>query len=141
MMQNRLPAAATWHYLATLDVNEGRLRDAQSKFRMALSIQQELGDIEGEANTFANLAALAVELGRGEMALRLYIISVLLMRDATHPNLSRVERAANELARDLEYGEREFTRLIDEVIEAYHMDRGWGIIEETFADAFWSVWE
>lgn len=140
-MQNRLPAATTWHYLATIDVNEGRLREAQSKFRMALSIQQELGDVEGEANTFANLAALATEIGRGEMALRLYIISVLLMRDISHPNLPQVERAANELARDLDYGEREFTRLIDEVIEAYYMDRGWGIIEEAFANAFWSTWE
>ncbi|NPA90974.1 MAG: tetratricopeptide repeat protein [Chloroflexi bacterium] len=141
MMQNRSAAAATWHYLATVDVNEGRLRDAQSKFRMALSIQQELGDIEGEANTFANLGALAAELGRGEWALQLYVISVLLMREVDHPNLPQVERAANQLAQDLEYDDREFSHLINEVINAYHMDRGWSIIEEAFADAFWSAWE
>jgi len=140
-MQNRAAAASTWHYLATQDANEGRYREAQSKFRMALSIQQELGDTMGEAITFANLGALAAEIGRGEMALRLYIISMLLLRDSNHPHLQDVEEAANNLAYEFDYSEREFADLINEAIEAYHMDGGWGLIEEAFADAFWDRWE
>ncbi len=140
-MQNRAPAAFTWHYLATQDANEGRYREAQSKFRMALFIQQELGDLAEEANTFANLAAIAVEIGRGEMALRLYIISVLLMREVRHPNLEAVEQAANELASRLGYTEYDFGDIINEVIDDYYTDGGWDLIEDTFSDAFWENME
>ncbi len=140
-MQNRAAAAFTWHHLATLDVNEGRYRDAWSKFCMALSIQQELGDIGREAVTFANLAALAAEIGRGEMALRLYIVSVLLMRDLDHPHLEEVEEAANSLARQLDYDEIEFSELVEDTINTYWIDYGWTLIEEAFEGAFWGNWE
>ncbi len=52
-MQNRYAAAATWHYLATVDVHEGRYRDAHTKFRMALAIQQEVGDRTGAMRNWA----------------------------------------------------------------------------------------
>lgn len=134
MMQDRTAAAATWHYLATMDVNEGRYRDAQSKFRMALAIQQELGDVYGEASTFANLGALAAELGRGEEGLRLFVIGVLLMREVEHPNLRQVERAVEELAYRLDYSEERFAEAVEDAIESYQFDQGWGLIEEAFDD-------
>ncbi len=134
MMQNRSAAAATWHYLATVDVNEGRYWDAQSKFRMALAIQQELGDVYGEANTFANLGALATELGRADEGLRLFVIGVLLMREVQHPNLRDVERAVEELAYQLDYTEEEFAEAVEDAVESYQFDQGWSLIEETFED-------
>lgn len=136
MMQDRSAAAATWHYLATVDVNNGRYREAQSKFRMALAIQQELGDTYGEANTFANLAALAAELGQGEAALRLFIIGVLLMRELNHPNLAEVEQATYQLAASLDYDEDDIGEAIEEALEAYYQDHGWSLIEEAFDHVF-----
>ncbi len=136
MVQDRTAAAATWHYLATVDVNEGRYREAQSKFRMALAIQQEVGDAYGEANTFANLGALAAELGRAEVGLRLFVISVLLMREIQHPNLAEVEQAVNQLAHKLDYTEDEFSAAIEEAIDVYHMDQGWSLILEAFEGVY-----
>ena len=132
MTQNRSAAAATWHYLATVDVNEGRYREAQTKFRMALAIQQEMGDVYGEANTFANLGALATELGRADAGLRLFVIGVLLMREVEHPHLREVEQAVEQLAYSLDYSEEEFTEAVEEAIESYQFDQGWGLIEEAF---------
>ncbi len=132
MMQNRSAAAATWHYLATVDVNEGRYRDAQSKFRMALAIQQEVGDVHGEANTFANLGALATEIGRGDEGLRLFVIGLLLMREVQHPNIHEVEQAIEQLAYTLDYTEEEFAEAVEDAIESYQFDQGWGLIEEAF---------
>lgn len=132
MMQNRSAAAATWHYLATVDVNKGRYREAQSKFRMALAIQQEVGDVHGEANTFANLGALATEFGREEEGLRLFVIGLLLMREVQHPNLREVERAIEQLANMLDYTEDEFAEAVEDAIESYQFDQGWGLIEDAF---------
>ncbi len=132
MMQNRSAAATTWHYLATVDVNNGRYREAQSKFRMALAIQQEVGDSYGEANTFANLGALAVELGQAEVGLRLFIIGVLLMREMGHPHLRQVEQATYQLAESLHYDDEDINAAIEEAVEAYHTDQGWSLIEEAF---------
>lgn len=136
MMQDRSAAAATWHYLATVDVNNGRYREAQSKFRMALAIQQELGDTYGEANTFANLGALAAELGQAEVGLRLFIIGVLLMRELNHPNLREVEEATYQLAASLDYDDEEISEAIEEALEAYYQDHGWSLIEEAFDHVF-----
>ncbi len=136
MMQDRSAAAATWHYLATVDVNNGRYREAQSKFRMALAIQQEVGDSYGEANTFANLGALAVELGQAEIGLRLFIIGVLLMREIEHPHLHEVEQATYQLAQNLQYDDEDMNSAIEEAVDAYHADQGWSLIEEAFDGAY-----
>ncbi len=135
-MQNRYAAAATWQYLATIDVNEGRYRDAHTKFRMALAIQQEVGDRAGEAEVFAELGMMATELGRLDEGLRLLILGALLMREISHPRQKEIERLIDRWSRELDYSDGEFSDMIEEAIEIYHMDRGWTLIEEAFMDAF-----
>ncbi len=136
MMQDRSAAAATWQYLANVDVNNGRYREAQSKYRMALAIQQEVGDSFGEAETFANLGALAAQLGPADVGLRLLIISTFLMREVEHPNLSQVEEAMYDLARRLRYSDDEMDEAVEEALEVYFTDGGWSLILEAFEDLY-----
>ncbi len=135
-MQNRFAAAATWQYMATIDAREGRYRDAHAKFRMALAIQQELGDRSGEAEVFTELGLLAAELGRMDEGLRLLVLGALLMREVEHPRQKEIERLIDRWSRELDYSDGEFSDLIEDAIEIYHMDRGWSLIEDAFLDAF-----
>jgi tetratricopeptide (TPR) repeat protein len=55
--------AATWHNLATIDVNEGHYGPAREKFEKSLRIKQAIGDRAGEAATWHNLATIDVNEG------------------------------------------------------------------------------
>ncbi len=79
---------------------------------------------------------MATELGRVDEGLRLLILGALLMREIAHPRQREIERLIDRWSRELDYSEGEFSDLIEEAVEIYHMDRGWTLIEEAFMDAF-----
>ncbi len=55
--------AATWHQLATIDLNEGDYQAAREKFARSLEIEQSIGDRAGEAATWHNLATIDLNEG------------------------------------------------------------------------------
>ncbi|OYW75056.1 MAG: hypothetical protein B7Z37_15045 [Verrucomicrobia bacterium 12-59-8] len=63
---DRAGEAATWHQLATIDVNEGNYAAAREKFGRALEISQAIGDNTVETGTLHQLAS--VELREGDYA-------------------------------------------------------------------------
>ncbi|HEX4610677.1 MAG TPA: tetratricopeptide repeat protein [Urbifossiella sp.] len=50
--------AATWHQLASLDLNEGNFPNALKNLAQSLAIAQEIGDKAGEAATWHQLASI-----------------------------------------------------------------------------------
>ena len=56
--------AATWHNLATIDLNEGNYTPARESFCKSLEIKQAIGDQAGEAATWANLATIDLREGK-----------------------------------------------------------------------------
>ena len=68
---DRAGEAATWHQLATIDVNEGNYADAREKFAKSLAMRQAIGDRAGEAATLYQIGFVAWQNGRREVAIRL----------------------------------------------------------------------
>jgi tetratricopeptide (TPR) repeat protein len=60
---DRAGEAATWHQLATIDLNEGNYGAAREKFGKSLAIKQAIGDRAGEAATWHNLASIDMNEG------------------------------------------------------------------------------
>ena len=49
---DRAGEAATWHQLATIDLDQGDYDAAREKFLKSLEIRQQIGDRAGEAATW-----------------------------------------------------------------------------------------
>ena len=79
---DRAGEAATWHQLATIDLNEGAYPAARLKFDKALEIKQAIGDRAGEAATWHQLAR--IDLKEGDYpAARLKSDKALRIKQAT----------------------------------------------------------
>ena len=63
LADDRAGEAATWHNLATIDLNEGDYPAAREKFARSLEINQAIGDRAGEAATWHQLASIDLKEG------------------------------------------------------------------------------
>ena len=63
---DRAGEAATWHNLATIDLNEGNYAAARDQFGKSLAISEAIGDRAGEAATWDQLAS--IDLNEGNYA-------------------------------------------------------------------------
>ncbi len=60
---DRAGEAATWHNVATIDLNEGNYAEAREKLGKALAMQQAIGNRAGEAGTWHQLATIDLKEG------------------------------------------------------------------------------
>ncbi len=60
---DRAGEGATWHQLATIEVNEGNYAAAREKFGRSLEIERAIGNRAGEAATLHNLATIELREG------------------------------------------------------------------------------
>ena len=58
---DRAGEAATWHQLASIDLDQGNHKDAKEKFMKSLQITQEIGDRALEASTWHQLASIDLD--------------------------------------------------------------------------------
>ncbi|HKI20376.1 MAG TPA: tetratricopeptide repeat protein [Isosphaeraceae bacterium] len=63
LADDRAGEAATWHNLATIDLNEGAYPAAREKFARSLEINQAIGDRAGAAATWHQLATIDLREG------------------------------------------------------------------------------
>ena len=63
LADDRAGEAATWHNLASIDLNEGNYAGAREQFGKALAMRQAIGDRAGEAATWHQLASIDLEEG------------------------------------------------------------------------------
>jgi tetratricopeptide (TPR) repeat protein len=131
---DRVGEAATWHNLATIDLNEGDYPAARQKFTRWLEITQAIGDRAGEAATFFQLGFLAGKLGRSHDGARLVAICCLIDRAIGHADVESDFRALAGLCQTLRYDQAQIERVLAEADREYERDRGHALIERAVAD-------
>ena len=131
---DRAGEAATWHNLATIDVNEGAYPAAREKLARSLEIKQAIGDRAGEAATFFQLGFLADKLGRNHDGARLIAICVLIDKAIGHGDAQSDFRTLAGLCRRLGYDQARIDAVLEEAGREYQRDRGWALIDRALAE-------
>jgi len=131
---DRAGEAATWHSLASIDLDRGEYDEARSKFETALKMRQQIGDRAGEGATFFQLGQLAAEQGRLAEGARLVALCYLIDASIGHGDAESDFRSLSGMASKLGYTQDQFDAMLREVQESYQRDRGWSLIEAAFGE-------
>ncbi len=134
LADDRAGEAATWHNLATIDVNEGAYPAAREKFARSLEINQAIGGRAGEAAAFFHLGYLASKLGHGHDGARLIAICVRINKAIGHGDAERAVHALARLCQSLGYDQARIDAVLEEADREYQRDRGWALIERALAE-------
>jgi tetratricopeptide (TPR) repeat protein len=132
-MGNRSGEAAVLHSLGLIESQVGSKVSAWENFKEALQVYQELLDKSGEAGAFFQLGALAVQMDKIAEGLRLMALSALVLRSIKSDEVKNVEPLVERLASQLSYSQEQFMAMVQESIQSYRKDRGWGLVERTFS--------
>ncbi len=124
--------AATWHNMATIDLNEGNYDDAKDKFTKALNILQRIGDRYGEGMTFYQLGVLAFRLGAKTYGIQLAAMSFSITQAIGHSDARRIGENILGMCQELGYNEEQVKNVLQEAAEAYRQDRGQRVLAQAF---------
>ena len=130
---NRSGEAAVLHSLGLIESQVGSKESAWENFKEALQVYQEIVDKSGEAGAFFQLGALAVQMDKIAEGLRLMALSALVLRSIKSDEVKNVEPLVERLASQLSYSQEQFMAMVQESIQSYRKDRGWGLVERTFS--------
>jgi tetratricopeptide (TPR) repeat protein len=130
---NRSGEAAVLHSLGLIESQVGSKESAWENFKEALQIYQELVDKSGEAGAFFQLGALAVQMDKIAEGLRLMAISALVLRSIKSDEVKNVEPLVERLASQLSYSQEQFMAMVQESMQSYRKDRGWGLVERALS--------
>jgi tetratricopeptide (TPR) repeat protein len=126
--------AAVLHNLGQIE-SQGNDKDAAVKnFSEALRIYQELADKPGEAGAFFQLGALAVQRDKIPEGLRLMALAAVVLRSIKSDEVKNVEPLVERLAAQLAYSQEQFMVMVQEVLQNYVTERGWGLVKRAFAE-------
>ncbi|MCX6677285.1 MAG: tetratricopeptide repeat protein [Methanothrix sp.] len=128
-MGDRAGEAAILHSLGMIHSQAGEKEKAMESFRAALQINQELADKPAEAGAFFQLGALAVQQDKMQEGLRLMALAAIVLRSIKSDDVKNVEPLVERLAAQLSYSQEQFMGLVQEVLQSYAKDRGWGLVE------------
>ena len=123
--------AAILHSQGLIQAQAGEKELAVSSFKEALAINQELGDRAAEAGSFFQLGALAVQQDRMAEGLRLMALAAVVLRSIKSDEVKSVEPLVERLASQLNYSQEQFMVMVQEVLQVYAKDRGWGLVEKS----------
>jgi tetratricopeptide (TPR) repeat protein len=129
-MGDRAGEAAILHSLGMIHSQSGEKDKAVERFLKALQINQELADKPAEAGAFFQLGALAVQQDRIQEGLRLMALAAVVLRSIKSDEVKNVEPLVERLAAQLNYTQEQFMVLVQEVLQGYARDRGWGLVEK-----------
>lgn len=121
------------HSLGTIQSQKGNAKAARQSFCEALRIYQELPDKSGEAGAFFQLGALALQVNRIAEGLRLMALSAIALQSIKSDEAKKVEPVVERLASQLHYSQEQFVAMVQEVLQAYAKDKGWGLVERAFS--------
>ncbi|MCX6672648.1 MAG: hypothetical protein NTY37_02595 [Methanothrix sp.] len=131
-MGDRAGEAAILHSLGMIHSQAGEKEKAMESFRAALQINQELADRPAEAGAFFQLGALAVQQDKMQEGLRLMALAAVVLRSIKSDDVKNVEPLVERLASQLSYSQEQFMGLVQEVLQSYARDRGWGLVERAW---------
>ncbi|MEG3638878.1 tetratricopeptide repeat protein [Magnetococcus sp. PR-3] len=120
------------HQLATIHLNSGALKEAETHLKQALLLKQKLDDRRGEAAAFFQLGRLAKEKDKVEEAMRLIGISYQIDTEIGNPDAHQELEVFNHIAKTMEIPEYEADMIMQEAWESYGKDRGQTLIAEIF---------
>jgi len=126
---DRTGEAAILHSLGLIYSNAGDRELAWENFEAALRIFQEIADRSGEAGAFFQLGALAVQRDRIQEGLRLMALAAIILRSIKSDEVKNVEPLVERLASQLGNTQEQFMTMVQEVLQSYVRDRGWGLVE------------
>jgi tetratricopeptide (TPR) repeat protein len=125
--------AAILHNLGLIESQRGNKEAAWENFRGALHVYQNLCDKPGEAGAFFQLGALAVQMNKMPEGLRLMALAAVVLRSIKSDEVKNVEPMVERLAAKLSYSQEQFMVMVQEVLQSYLKDRGWGLVEKVLA--------
>jgi tetratricopeptide (TPR) repeat protein len=131
-MGDRAGEAAILHSQGLIHSQAGEKEKAAESFRKALGINQELADRPGEAGAFFQLGALAVQQDKMQEGLRLMALAAIVLRSIKSDDVKNVEPLVERLAAQLGLTQEQFMVLVQEVLQSYARDRGWGMVERAW---------
>jgi tetratricopeptide (TPR) repeat protein len=131
-MGDRAGEAAILHSLGMIHSQAGEKEKAVECFRAALKINQELADRPAEAGAFFQLGALAVQQDKMQEGLRLMALAAIVLRSIKSDDVKNVEPLVERLAAQLSLTQEQFMVLVQEVLQGYAKDRGWGLVERAW---------
>ena len=126
---DRTGEATILHSLGLINSNAGDRELAWENFEAALRIFQEIADRSGEAGAFFQLGALAVQRDRIQEGLRLMALAAIILRSIKSDEVKNVEPLVERLASQLGNTQEQFMTMVQEVLQSYVRDRGWGLVE------------
>jgi tetratricopeptide (TPR) repeat protein len=125
--------AATWHQLASIDLEESDYPAAREKFAKALATRQAIGDRAGEAASFFQLGLVACKLGHSHDGAQLIAICFLIDRAIGHGDARSAFRSLAALCKSLGYDQARLDAVLEEAGREHVRDRGRVLIERAFA--------
>jgi len=128
-MGDRAGEAAILHSLGMIHSQAGEKEKAVESFKAALQINQELADRPAEAGAFFQLGALAVQQDKMQEGLRLMALAAVVLRSIKSDEVKNVEPLVERLAAQLSYTQEQFMVMVQEILQSYAKDRGWGLVE------------
>lgn len=96
-------------------------------FENALRIFQELADRSGEAGALFQLGAVAVQRDKIQEGLRLMAMAAIILRSIKSEEVKNVEPLVERLASQLGFTQEQFMVMVQEVLQSYVKDKGWGL--------------
>jgi tetratricopeptide (TPR) repeat protein len=132
-MGDRAGEAAILHSQGMIHSQAGEKEKAMESFQAALQINQDLADRPAEAGAFFQLGAIAVQQDKMQEGLRLMALAAIVLRSIKSDDVKNVEPLVERLAAQLSLTQEQFMGLVQEVLQSYARDRGWGLVERAMA--------
>jgi len=126
--------AAVLHNLGQIESQVNDKEAAVKNFSGALRIYQELADKPGEAGAFFQLGALSVQRDKIPEGLRLMALAAIVLRSIKSDEVKNVEPLVERLAAQLNYSQEQFMVMVQEVLQSYVTDKGWGLVKRAFVE-------
>ncbi len=130
---DRIGEATILHSLGLINSNGENTEKARKFFEEALRIFQEIADRSGEAGAFFQLGAVAVQRDRIQEGLRLMALAAIILRSSKSDEVKNVEPLVENLASKLGFTQEQFMVMVQDVLQSYAKDRGWGLVEKASA--------
>ncbi|MDD4651919.1 MAG: tetratricopeptide repeat protein [Methanothrix sp.] len=134
-MGDRAGQAAILHSLGMIHSQAGEKEKAAESFQDALRINQDLGDKPAEAGALFQLGALAVQQDKMQEGLRLMALAAVVLRSIKSDDVKNVEPLVERLAAQLNLTQEQFMLMVQEILQSYVLDRGWGLVEKAWGKA------
>ncbi len=126
---DRRGEATILHSLGLIGSQTGDKEKAMENFQDALRIFQELADRSGEAGAFFQLGAAAVQRDKIQEGLRLMAMAAIILRSIKSDEVKNVEPLVERLASQLGFTQEQFMTMVQEVLQNYVKDKGWGLVD------------